>query len=88
MQDEHPDRLKTPLERVEGRGFERIGWEPAMERIVGEIRRIQESYGKDAFAMLTGASLTNEKAYVRPLRQITCSRRVTTEQSSSSSTPA
>ena len=32
MQDEHPDRLKTPLERVEGRGFEPIGWEPAMER--------------------------------------------------------
>jgi assimilatory nitrate reductase catalytic subunit len=64
MQDEHPDRLKTPLERVEGRGFEPIGWEPAMERIVGEIRRIQHSYGKDAFAMLTGASLTNEKAYL------------------------
>src|SRR3974390_1649782 len=64
MQDEHPDRLKTPLQRVEGRGFEQIGWEPAMERIASEIRRIQASYGNDAFALLTGASLTNEKAYL------------------------
>jgi assimilatory nitrate reductase catalytic subunit len=64
MQDEHPDRLKTPLQRVEGSGFEPLGWEPAMERVVGEIRRIQQAYGKDAFALLTGASLTNEKAYL------------------------
>jgi len=64
MQDEHPDRLKTPLRRVEGRGFEPLGWEPAMERVVSEIRRIQQAYGKDAFALLTGASLTNEKAYL------------------------
>jgi assimilatory nitrate reductase catalytic subunit len=64
MQDEHPDRLKTPLRRVEGIGFEPLGWEPAMERVTGEIRRIQQAYGKDAFALLTGASLTNEKAYL------------------------
>jgi assimilatory nitrate reductase catalytic subunit len=25
MQDEHPDRLMTPLQRVEGRGFEPLG---------------------------------------------------------------
>ncbi len=29
-----------------------------------EIRRIQQTYGNDAFAILTGASLTNEKAYL------------------------
>ncbi|MDE3188701.1 MAG: molybdopterin oxidoreductase family protein [Acidobacteriota bacterium] len=64
MQDEHPDRLKMPLQRIEGRGFEPLAWEPAMQRVVSEIRRIQERYGKDAFAVLTGASLTNEKAYL------------------------
>ncbi len=64
MQDEHPDRLKTPLQRVEGKGFLPIGWDAAMERVVGEIRRIQQKYGNDAFALLTGASLTNEKAYL------------------------
>jgi assimilatory nitrate reductase catalytic subunit len=64
MQDEHPDRLKSPLQRVEGRGFEPIGWDAAMDRVVSEIKRIQQKYGNDAFALLTGASLTNEKAYL------------------------
>jgi assimilatory nitrate reductase catalytic subunit len=64
MQDEHPDRLKTPLQRVEERGFEPIGWDAALDRVVAEIQRIQGSYGKDSFAVLTGASLVNEKAYL------------------------
>jgi assimilatory nitrate reductase catalytic subunit len=64
MQDEHPDRLKSPLARVEARGFEPISWESALDRVAGEIRRIQERYGKDAFGVLSGASLTNEKAYL------------------------
>jgi assimilatory nitrate reductase catalytic subunit len=64
MQDEHPDRLKSPLQRVEGQGFSPIGWDTAMDRVVAEIRRIQQTYGNDAFALLTGASLTNEKAYL------------------------
>ena len=64
MQDEHPDRLKTPLQRIEGRGYEPISWDVALNRVVSEIGRIQGQYGKDAFAILTGASLTNEKAYL------------------------
>ncbi len=64
MQDEHPDRLKRPLQRVEGKGFEPIGWDAALTRVVSEIQRIRQTYGNDAFALLTGASLTNEKAYL------------------------
>ena len=64
MQDEHPDRLKSAMQRVEGSGFEPIAWDAAMERTVSEIKRIQKTYGNDAFAVLTGASLTNEKAYL------------------------
>lgn len=64
MQDEHPDRLKTPLQRVAGRGYEPISWDAALNRVVSEIGRIQGTCGKDAFAILTGASLTNEKAYL------------------------
>ena len=64
MQDEHPDRLKSPLQRVPGKGFEPISWEAALGRVASEIQRIQGAYGKDAFAVLTGASLTNEKAYL------------------------
>jgi assimilatory nitrate reductase catalytic subunit len=64
MQDEHPDRLKAPLMRQEGTGFVPVSWEEALAKVAGEITRIQKTYGKDAFALLGGASLTNEKAYL------------------------
>ncbi|MBI4563773.1 MAG: molybdopterin oxidoreductase family protein [Planctomycetes bacterium] len=64
MQDEHPDRLRSPLERVEGEGFREIPWDQALDRAAREIRRIQGAYGNDAFAVLSGSSLTNEKAYL------------------------
>jgi len=64
MQDEHPDRLKAPLMRVDGTGFVPVSWNEALDRVAGEIRRIQKTYGNDAFALLGGASLTNEKAYL------------------------
>ena len=64
MQDEHPDRLKSPLQRIDGRGFEPISWPVALDRTASEIRRIQQQYGNDSFALLSGASLTNEKAYL------------------------
>jgi assimilatory nitrate reductase catalytic subunit len=64
MQDEHPDRLKSPLARAPGRGFVEISWEEALDRTAREIRRIQDAHGRDSFAVLTGASLTNEKAYL------------------------
>jgi assimilatory nitrate reductase catalytic subunit len=64
MQDEHPDRLRAPLERIEGVGFRELDWDAALDRCAREIRRIQEAHGRDAFALLTGASLTNERAYL------------------------
>jgi len=64
MQDEHPDRLRTPLRRAPGRGYEPLTWDAALNRVAAEIRRIQAAYGNDAFGVLGGASLTNEKAYL------------------------
>lgn len=64
MQGDHPDRLLGPLQRVEAAGFEPIQWDSALDRVAAEIRRIQDTYGNDAFGILTGASLTNEKAYL------------------------
>jgi assimilatory nitrate reductase catalytic subunit len=64
MQDEHPDRLKAPLMRKEGTGFESVSWNEALDHVASEIKRIQQAHGKDAFALLGGASLTNEKAYL------------------------
>lgn len=63
MQNNHPDRLLHPLRRTDA-GFARISWDQALNQVVGEIRRIQRCYGKDAFAMLSGVSLSNEKSYL------------------------
>lgn len=64
MQNEHPDRLLQPLERAEGRGFRETTWDAALDRTAKEIRRIQKEYGNDAFGLLSGSSLTNERAYL------------------------
>jgi assimilatory nitrate reductase catalytic subunit len=64
LQNNHPDRLLEPLERVEGHGFRPLEWEAALDRLASEIGRIQSQYGRDAFAMLSGVSLTNEKSYL------------------------
>lgn len=64
MQNNHPDRLLHPLQRIEGTGFSPVSWDEALDKTVAEIRRIQEKYGKDAFSVLSGVSLTNEKSYL------------------------
>ena len=64
LQNNHPDRLLDPIERIEGKGFGKISWDAAHERVASEIQRIQAQYGKDAFAMLSGVSLSNEKSYL------------------------
>jgi assimilatory nitrate reductase catalytic subunit len=66
LQGSHPDRLLHPMERDPAApgGFRPVTWDRALDRVVGEIRRIQETHGDDAFAMLSGVSLTNEKSYL------------------------
>ncbi|SEM65036.1 assimilatory nitrate reductase catalytic subunit [Chitinophaga rupis] len=64
LQDNHPDRLLEPVERVEGEGFKPVSWDHALNRVTTEIKRIQAANGKDAFAVLSGVSLTNEKSYL------------------------
>ncbi|WPP47990.1 molybdopterin oxidoreductase family protein [Catalinimonas niigatensis] len=64
LQNNHPDRLESPIERVEGEGFKPVDWETAMSKTVSEIKRIQSTYGNDAFAILSGVSLTNELSYM------------------------
>jgi assimilatory nitrate reductase catalytic subunit len=66
LQGAHPDRLLTALERDEstGGGFRPIPYDRAINRVASEIRRIQSTYGADSFGVLSGASLTIEKAYL------------------------
>src|SRR5678816_4918668 len=63
LQNDHPDRLTTPLMRT-NEGFRVAGWYEALHTTARKIKEIQATYGKDAFAFLGGASMTNEKAYL------------------------
>jgi assimilatory nitrate reductase catalytic subunit len=66
LQGAHPDRLLHAYERdaASPGGFRPLPYERAIERVAGEISRIQSAYGRDAMAVLSGASLTTEKAYL------------------------
>ena len=63
MQGNHPDRLLDPLVR-EDTGFRVATWDDALGRTVSGLQGVQSRHGRDAVAVLGGASLTNEKAYL------------------------
>ena len=77
LQGSHPDRLLTPLMRNTD-GFREADWPEALDRVEDRIRHIQTQYGRDAFALLSGASLTNEKAYLigKFARPALCTRHI------------
>ncbi|MGH9461899.1 MAG: molybdopterin oxidoreductase family protein [Vicinamibacteria bacterium] len=66
LQGSHPDRLLQAYERDPSApaGFRRVEYARAISRVASEIERIQSRFGRDAFAILSGASLTTEKAYL------------------------
>lgn len=63
QQVRHPQRLLHPLVRKNGR-LKRASWDEALDLVAGRLREIQGRYGKDAVAVYSGASITNEKAYL------------------------
>jgi assimilatory nitrate reductase catalytic subunit len=66
LQQAHPDRLLHAYRRdpqAPG-GFQAMPYEEAIGRVAAEVERIQAAYGNDAFAVLSGASLTTEKTYL------------------------
>ncbi len=66
LQGAHPDRLTTALRRdpASPGGFSAMPYDEAIARTASEIQRIQSTWGNDAFGVLSGASLTTEKAYL------------------------
>jgi len=63
MQTHHPDRILHPLIRENGK-FREASWDEALDLVVTKIRAIQKAGGKDAFGMMSGVSLSNEKSYL------------------------
>ena len=66
LQQAHPDRLLHAYcrDRQASGGFRPMPYEEAVRRVAQEIEQIQEQHGRDAFAVLSGASLTTEKTYL------------------------
>ena len=66
LQQAHPDRLLHAYEKDSGSpgGFRTMAYDAAIRQTAAEIDRIQRTYGSDAFALLSGASLTTEKTYL------------------------
>jgi assimilatory nitrate reductase catalytic subunit len=66
LQGSHPDRLLSAYRRdpASPSGFRPVPYEEAIAHVAAAIKRIQAAHGPDAFAVLSGASLTTEKAYL------------------------
>lgn len=66
LQGGHRDRLETALARDESMadGFRSLAYDDAITKVAAEIKRVQETYGHSAVGVLSGASLTTEKAYL------------------------
>ena len=60
---DHPDRLKSPLIKKNGK-FEEASWDEAYDFIKKEMQRIIKNHGPDAFAGISSARCTNEENYV------------------------
>lgn len=66
LQGAHPDRLLHAYKRDASAqsGFRELPYDEAIKQVAREIQRIQTDYGNDSFGVLTGASMTTEKAYL------------------------
>ena len=62
----HPDRLTYPMMRRGGKQgtLERVTWDEALDYVARRWREIQDRYGRDAIAVYSGSSMTNEKCYL------------------------
>jgi assimilatory nitrate reductase catalytic subunit len=66
LQGSHPDRLLHALRRDPAApgGFAEMPYEEAIRVVADAIQNIQAKHGNDSFGILSGASLTTEKAYL------------------------
>ncbi len=59
----HPDRLKEPLIKRNGK-FETATWDEAYDLIAAKLTEIKSTYGPDAIAGISSSRATNEENYL------------------------
>ncbi|HUE75736.1 MAG TPA: molybdopterin oxidoreductase family protein [Chloroflexota bacterium] len=66
QQVNHPDRLTHPMLRRGGKGgrLEPASWNEALDYVVRRWQELQANHGRDAVAVYSGSSMTNEKCYL------------------------
>jgi len=60
---QHPDRLKKPLIKQNGK-FKEASWDTALDYVSGRLKEIKVKYGPDALAVCTSARCTNEENFL------------------------
>ena len=61
---EAPGRGRVPLMRDKfHQPFQETTWDQALDRTAGEIQRIQQNYGRDAFAIVSTGQIMTEEFY-------------------------
>jgi NADH-quinone oxidoreductase subunit G len=60
---QHPDRLKEPLIKENGR-FREASWEEALDLVASRMKQIKQDHGPDAIAGFSSARCTNEDNYL------------------------
>ena len=60
---DHPERVKTPLIKENGK-FREASWEEAYDLFLSKATEIKDEFGPDAFAGLASARCTNEDNFV------------------------
>ena len=59
----HPDRLKEPLIKRNGK-FEEVTWDEAYDYIIQKLDATKEKYGPDAIGGISSSRATNEENYL------------------------
>ncbi len=59
----HPERLKKPLIRKDGK-LEEVSWNEALTFTSNKLKKIKEEYGSNSIAGLSSARCTNEENYL------------------------
>jgi NADH-quinone oxidoreductase subunit G len=60
---DHPERIKTPLLRVNG-AFKEASWDEVLQFIARQLEEIKDQYGPEAIAGMASSRLTNEEYYL------------------------